>query len=93
MSNFKSLIWTIVGIVILIAIINFVGFILPYVLIGGLIIFLFYKIRKVFTDKNKKDNNTTFSSTYNDNSGSYNVNADDSYDGKVIDVDYKEVDK
>ena len=93
MSSFKSIIWTIFGIVVFIAIIRFVGFILPYVLVAGLVAYIVYKVRKSLGLKNKKENNETYTSSYKQNNDIYEPSSsNEDYTGKVIDVDYEDVD-
>lgn len=92
MNNFKSLIWTIVGIVIFIAIVKFAWIILPYVLVISLVGYIVFKGKKAF--RNKKNNNEKYNYSYNQSQNTYESSGiDDSENGKVIDVDYKEVDK
>lgn len=91
MNNLKSLLWTIVGIVIFIAIIKFFIYLLPFVLIIALVGYLVFKGKKAF--RKKKYNDETFN-TYNQNQNVYEESSiDDDSNGEVIDVDYKEVDK
>lgn len=94
MNNFKAIIWTIVGILVFIAIINFIGFILPYVLVAALIAYIVYKVKKSLALKNKKESNETYTSSYTKNNDIYEQsNSNEYYTGKVIDVDYEDVDK
>lgn len=91
MNNLKSLLWTIVGIVIFIAIIKFFIYLLPFVFVISLVGYLVFKGKKAF--RSKKQNNENFS-TYNQNQNVYEESSiDDDSNGEVIDVDYKEVDK
>ena len=91
MNNLKSLLWTIVGIVIFIAIIKFFIYVLPFVFVISLVGYLVFKGKKAF--RSKKQNNENFS-TYNQNQNVYEESSiDDDSNGEVIDVDYKEVDK
>lgn len=89
MNNLKSLIWTIVGIVIFIAIVKFFIYSIPFILIISLIGYIVFKGKEFF--RSKKNNNETYN-PYSQNT--YETNGiDDSNNGKVIDVDYKEVDE
>lgn len=91
MNNLKSLMWTIVGIVIFIAIVKFFIYLIPFILVIALVGYIVFKGKKFF--RNKKDNNETYN-TYSQSQSTYETSGiDDSNDGKVIDVDYKEVDK
>ncbi|MEN8077656.1 hypothetical protein ABFP60_11900 [Clostridioides difficile] len=91
MNNLKSLMWTIVGIVIFIAIVKFFIYLIPFILVIALVGYIVFKGKKFF--RNKKDNNETYN-TYSQSQYTYETSGiDDSNDGKVIDVDYKEVDK
>ena len=77
MNNFKSILWTILGIVIFIAIIKFFIFMLPFVIAV-----------------NRRKNHGESYNYYDKNSNGFEeANIDDSTNGQVIDVDYKEVDK
>lgn len=88
MNNLKSLIWTIVGIVIFIAIVKFFIYSIPFILIIALVGYIVFKGKEFF--RTKKNNNETYNS-YSQNT--YETSGiDDSNNGKVIDVDYKEVD-
>lgn len=74
-------------IAILVIIIRFVSFMLPYVLVAALVIFIYRKI-KVILAHNKEDNER--SSVYT-TKPSEEENPFDSEDGEIIDVDYKDV--
>lgn len=74
-------------IAILVIIIRFVSFMLPYVLVSALVIFIYRKI-KVILAHNKEDNER--SSVYT-TKPSEEENPFDSEDGEIIDVDYKDV--
>lgn len=89
MNNLKSLIWTIVGIVIFIAIVKFFIYSIPFILIIALVGYIVFKGKELF--RSKKNNNETYN-PYSTNT--YETSGiDDNSNGKVIDVDYKEVDK
>lgn len=89
MNNLKSLLWTIVGIVIFVAIVKFFIYLIPFVLVIGLVGYIVLKGKKAFTSK--KNNNETYNS-YNQNVYEESSIDDDS-NGEIIDVDYKEVDE
>lgn len=90
MNNLKSILWTIVGIVIFIAIIRFFIYLLPFIIVVGLVSYIIFKGKMAFSKK--KYNNETYNS-YNQNQNVYEESSiDDNSNGKVIDVDYKEVD-
>ena len=86
MNTFKSILWTVLGIVVFIAIIKFFIFLLPFIIVIGIVGYIVFKC-------NKKRENESYN-YYNNNQNSYEEsNIDDSDNGEIIDVDYKEVDK
>ena len=89
MNNLKSILWTIVWIVIFIAIVNFFIYLLPFIIVIGLVGYIVFKGKKAF--RNKEHNNETYNS-YNQNVYEESSIDDDS-NGEIIDVDYKEVDE
>ena len=89
-STFKSIIFTGIGLAIFFAISWLFISIVPYLLVGGLIIYIVVKFRKYFSNKNKGSNNQNGTETVYESS---NVQADYYNENeKVIDVDYKEMD-
>ena len=89
MNNLKSILWTIVWIVIFIAIVKFFIYLLPFIIVIGLVGYIVFKGKKAF--RNKEHNNETYNS-YNQNVYEESSIDDDSK-GEIIDVDYKEVDE
>ena len=89
MNNLKSILWTIVWIVIFIAIVKFFIYLLPFIIVIGLVGYIVFKGKKAF--RNKEHNNETYNS-YNQNVYEESSIDDDS-NGVIIDVDYKEVDE
>lgn len=89
MKNLKSILWTIVGILIFIGIIRFFIYLLPFIIVIGLVSYIIFKGKMAFAKK--RYNNETYNS-YNQNQNVYEENSIDDSNGKVIDVDYKEVD-
>ena len=89
MNNLKSILWTIVWIVIFIAIVKFFIYLLPIIIVIGLVGYIVFKGKKAF--RNKEHNNETYNS-YNQNVYEESSIDDDS-NGEIIDVDYKEVDE
>lgn len=90
MNNLKSILWTIVGVLIFIGIIRFFIYLLPFIIVIGLVSYIVFKGKMAFAKK--KYNNETYNS-YNQNQNVYEKSSiDDNSNGKVIDVDYKEVD-
>ncbi len=87
MNNLKSILWTIVGILIFIGIIRFFIYLLPFIIVIGLVSYIIFKGKMAFAKK--KYNNETYNS-YNQNV--YEKSSIDDNNGEVIDVDYKEVD-
>ena len=91
MNTFKSILWTVLGIVVFIAIIKFFIFLLPFIIVIGIVGYIVFKCKNAFN--NKKCENESYN-YYNNNQNSYEEsNIDDSDNGEIIDVDYKEVDK
>ena len=91
MNNFKSILWTILGIVIFIAIIKFFIFMLPFVIAIGILSYIVFKWKSAV---NRRKNHGESYNYYDKNSnGVEEGSIDDSTNGQVIDVDYKEVDK
>ena len=89
MNNLKSILWTTVWIVIFIAIVKFFIYLLPFIIVIGLVGYIVFKGKKAF--RNKEHNNETYNS-YNQNVYEESSIDDDS-NGEIIDVDYKEVDE
>ncbi len=90
MNNLKSILWSIVGIVIFIAIIKFFIYLLPFIIVIGLIAYIIFKGKMAF--EKKKYSNGTYDS-YNQSQNVYEKSSIDESNGKVIDVDYEEIDK
>ena len=89
MNNLKSILWTIVGIVIFIAIVKFFIYLLPFIIVIGLVSYIIFNAINAFRKKN--NNNKTYNSY---NQSIYEESSiDDDSNGEIIDVDYKEVDK
>lgn len=89
MNNLKSILWTIVGILIFIGIIRFFIYLLPFIIVIGLVSYIIFKGKMAFAKKKYK--NETYNS-YNQNQNVYEESSIDDSNGEVIDVDYKEVD-
>ena len=89
MKNLKSILWTIVGVLIFIGIIRFFIYLLPFIIVIGLVSYIIFKGKMAFAKK--RYNNETYNS-YNQNQNVYEENSIDDSNGKVIDVGYKEVD-
>ncbi|MDU2490454.1 MAG: hypothetical protein E7D27_07695 [Clostridium celatum] len=87
MKNLKSILWTIVGVLIFIGIIRFFIYLLPFIIVIGLVSYIIFKGKMAFAKK--RYNNETYNS-YNQNV--YEKSSIDDNNGEVIDVDYKEVD-
>ena len=86
-NSLKNILYFAITIAVLLIVVKFFIFIIPYILVGALLIFIYRKIRQVFSKKNNDDyiNNMDYA---NDNNGS---TIDDNDNSEVIDVDYKEV--
>ena len=89
MNNLKSILWTIVGVLIFIGIIRFFIYLLPFIIVIGLVSYIIFKGKMAFAKK--RYNNETYNS-YNQNQNVYEKSSIDDNNGEVIDVDYKEVD-
>lgn len=89
MNNLKSILWTIVGVLIFIGIIRFFIYLLPFIIVIGLVSYIIFKGKMAFAKKKYK--NETYNS-YNQNQNVYEESSIDDNNGEVIDVDYKEVD-
>ncbi|MDU2122464.1 MAG: hypothetical protein E7E64_07975 [Clostridium celatum] len=89
MKNLKSILWTIVGVLIFIGIIRFFIYLLPFIIVIGLVSYIIFKGKMAFAKK--RYNNETYNS-YNQNQNVYEKSSIDDNNGEVIDVDYKEVD-
>lgn len=91
-GTLRTVLYIVLGLMIFSAVVTLFVNLLPYLLIGGLVIWAIVKIYTFFL--NKKNNGT---GTYSFKKDSYtNVDEfdDDSYNnGEVIDVDYKDVDE
>ena len=90
MYNLKSILWAIVGIVIFIAVVKFFIFLLPFVIVIGLISYIIVKARKTF---NKKNNINRNYNSYNQNREVFEESSIDNNTGEIIHVYYNEVDK
>ena len=91
MNNLKSILWTIVGIGIFIAIIRFFIYLLPFIIVIGLIAYIIFKGKMAFAKKKYK-NEAYNSYNQSQNQNVYEKSSIDDSNGEVIDVDYKEVD-
>ena len=86
-GSLRSILSLAIMIAILVIIIRFVSFMLPYVLIAALIIFIYRKIKSTLDYKKEKHEQGSVYTT----KPSEEENPFDSEDGEVIDVDYKDV--
>jgi K+-transporting ATPase A subunit len=94
MNSIKSLIYTTIGILIFIAVAKFFISLLPYLILVGLVLYLLSKLSKFINGKgNNSKRNTYKAYETNDNIKTYTGEVDDSYIGKVVDVDFEEVNK
>ena len=55
MNNLKSILWTIVGIGIFIAIIRFFIYLLPFIIVAGLVAYIIFKGKMAFAKKKYKN--------------------------------------
>ncbi len=86
-GSLRSILSLAIMIAILVIIIRFVSFMLPYVLVAALIIFIYRKIKGTLDYKKEKHEQGSVYTT----KPSEEENPFDSEDGEVIDVDYKDV--
>ena len=56
MNTFKSILWTVLGIVVFIAIIKFFIFLLPFIIVIGIVGYIVFKCKKAFNNKKEKMN-------------------------------------
>lgn len=90
-SSFKSIIFTLIGLAIFFAISWLFISIVPYLLVGGLIIYIIVKVKKHFNNKNSgSDNYNRTEEVYKSSHVQANYYKENE---KVIDVDYKEMDE
>ena len=86
-GSLRSILSLAIMIAILVIIIRFVSFMLPYVLVAALVIFIYRKIKGTLDYKKEKHEQRSVYTT----KPSEEENPFDSEDGEVIDVDYKDV--
>ena len=86
-GSLRSILSLAIMIAILVIIIRFVSFMLPYVLVAALVIFIYRKIKGTLDYKKEKHEQGSVYTT----KPSEEENPFDSEDGEVIDVDYKDV--
>lgn len=92
MSTLKSILWTVLGIAIVLLIIKFFIWCLPFVLVIALVGFIVIKGKEVFRRNNKASGNTY--NTYETNTKEYKQSSvENDITGEVIDVDYKDADE
>ena len=90
-NGLKTVLYTFLAIAAVVLCVSLFISILPYLLIGGTVIWLVYKLYKFFFEKNNEENTSYYSSSSYTNE---KVDKEDPLDDKpkeVIDVDYKEV--
>lgn len=81
----------IISILILILIFRFVWFILPYAIIVGICLFIYFKyIKPMFNKNNNHDNLHEPENYYNQKVAK---EEEDVFNGPIVDVDYKDVDE
>ena len=81
----------IISIIILILIFKLVWFILPYAIIVGVCLFIYFKYIKPLLNKNKTESDNLYEANYYSEKTS--KEDDDTFNGTIIDVDYKDLDK
>lgn len=86
-GSLRSILSLAIMIAILVIIIRFVSFMLPYVLVAALVIFIYRKIKVILAHKKEGNEQASVYTT----KPSEEENPFDSEDGEVIDVDYKDV--
>lgn len=94
MNSIKSLIYTVIGIAIFIAVAKFFIWLLPFLVVVGLVVYILSKIMKFINSRGNNAKRHTYKShETNENTKTYTEEVDDSYIGKVVDVDFEEVNK
>ena len=86
--DIKRLLYTIITTCIFFVVIAFFIKILPYILIGGICIYAFIKI-KGYINKTKLENYQKKNEVKSSNADTY-YSEDDYFNGEVIDVEYEE---
>ena len=86
-GSLRSILSLAIMIAILVIIIRFVSFMLPYVLVAALVIFIYRKIKGTLDYKKEKHEQGSVYTT----KPSEEESRFDSEDGEIIDVDYKDV--
>ena len=86
-GSLRSILSLAIMIAILVIIIRFVSFMLPYVLVAALVMFIYRKIKVILAHKKEGNEKASVYTT----KPSEEENPFDSEDGEVIDVDYKDV--
>ena len=94
-STFKTIMYLVLGFMIVSLIATVFFAILPYMVLLGVILFVVFKIKGYFISKKIKDSSNSYTKTYNSNTKwedkvDMKENIDDDV-VDVIDVDYKEV--
>ncbi|EGT3599994.1 hypothetical protein QTH16_03910 [Clostridium perfringens] len=83
----------VLGIIVTVLILSFAIWILPYVLIGSVILILigwvYFKFIRKYVNKNKKEKTETYTYTFTKEEKKSEADMQD--DGPVIDVDFEEV--
>lgn len=77
----------IIAAVVILGLYVFVRFLLPVVLVAGIVIFLYVKIKGYLNKSSKAKSDNTYNSSIN----SSGRTQEDDLDGEVVDVDYKDV--
>ncbi|MNO92692.1 hypothetical protein D3C76_842730 [compost metagenome] len=85
--GFSNIVYIILTIVVILGVINIVGFFLPYIIIGIAILWLYRLIKRKKYSKREKN-----SSNYRYNSNQAN-DIQHNEDGDVVDVEYEEINK
>lgn len=78
----------IISMLVILGVYIFARYLLPLILIAGVGIFLYIKIKGHLNKSSKSDNDNIYYSNIN---SSAKTQADDDLDGDIVDVDYKDV--
>lgn len=92
-STLKTIIYVVLGFMVVSLIARLFFNLLPYVLIIGAILFVYFKLKGYFLKKKKGNSTKNNTETYNSNdSMKYSSEVvEDDMNAEIIDVDYKDV--
>ena len=83
----------IISILILILIFKFVWFVLPYAIIIGICLFIYFRYIRPLFNKDKTSNSDNLYESQNYYNENIKKEEKDEFNGPIVDVDYKDVDE